>query len=73
MAFFVKTLKSSLFNLESLETIRICIFRLIGPAKDVIFTKTIHPRPLLGTAMIAIPSEPYWLRGKNLIFGPNWA
>ena len=35
----------SLFNLDSLETIRICIFRLIVPAKDDIFTKTISPPP----------------------------
>ena len=37
--------KITIFNLESLETIRICIFRLIGPAKDDIFTKTISPPP----------------------------
>ena len=35
----------SLFNLDSLETIRICIYRLIVPAKDDIFTKTISPPP----------------------------
>ena len=42
---FFENLKSSIFNLDSLKTIRICIFRLIGPAKDDIFTKTISPLP----------------------------